>query len=270
MAPHVTSIVTVARSGARAVRYLIRPARANGLSSVNGLGRDPWLPQGETERRLHRTASLTRRGLGLFTLLALSLFATMILGTAVVLLGIGVANGVTWAGWLLALTLLTGLMGLFWTARRASAIINPAQTTSDPSAALVSEEQALLELLRAHERALPAPTQAAFRDAVISTRDALRASQGDELLSRDAFDARQAARADLPELLDAYRRVPESPQSDQQFLEQLALIEQRMQTVIAARPAPARTLKANRRYLEEKYNPSGEASGEASGETDAP
>lgn len=261
MAPPLTTIVTVARTGARVVRHLIAPAQRQQLNqTVNQFGRDPWLPQSATQHTLQRGASVTRRGLGLATLMGLSVLGAVVIGTVSLLLLIfGVLHGSAVAGWLLAFTLLIGLVGLIWTARRASNLLNPpvapAAPISDTQAAADSEQN-LLRLLHTNERALPATTQGAFRATVIATRDALRVTAGENMLSREAFDARQAAREDLPELLDAYRSVPPTPQSDQQLLEQLALIEGRMHTVIVqGRDSQERRLSAGRQYLEDKYTP---------------
>lgn len=259
MAPHVTTVLTAARTGARVVRYLIRPAQRLG-PEVQQWGRDPWLPQSGLEHKVRRTAHLTRRGLGLATLLALSVFGSIIIGLAVLFSGIGLASGSTFAGWVLGFTLLLGLVGLIWTARRAFALLNarelPVQSSASPASPTTpgEDEASLLRLLHTNERALPPVAQQAFRATVLSTRDALRVSAGDGTLSREAFDARQAVREDLPELLEAYRAVPPSRQSDEQLLEQLALIEGRMQTVLGQRAGQQqRQWQANRRYLQDKY-----------------
>ncbi|WP_291424838.1 hypothetical protein [Deinococcus sp.] len=119
---------------------------------------------------------------------------------------------------------------------------------------LDSDEARLLTLLRTHERGLPSTLWPAFQATVIATRDALRLTAADVTLQRDTFDARQAAREDLPELLSAYRAVPPSRQSDEQLLEQLALIERRMQSVVGQRAATRqRELSAHGRYLQDKY-----------------
>lgn len=255
MAPSVTTIITVARAGKRVVHHLIQPAQR--LPTAQQLGRDPWLPQTAVQTTLARGANVTRRGLGLLTLLGLTILGFMILAVAVVMLGLGVASGSQVAGWLLLFTLLGGLTGLVWTGRRASNLLSPPAEPPVPLHDLPfpEAEQSLLNLLHGHERALPAQAQGAFRAAVISTRDALRVTAGENMLSREAFDARQTAREDLPELLDAYRSVPPSAQSDQQLLEQLALIEARMKVVVQHGAASQeRRLQASRQYLEDKYN----------------
>lgn len=264
MAPHFTTVLTVARTGSRVVRYLIRPAKRADLRGVQGvseLGHDPWLPQSDVQRQLTRGANLTRRGLGLVTLLVLSVLGAIVMALAVLLLGIGVANGSNIAGWLLGLTLLVGAVGAYWTARRASSLLRAEADVPVPTAAATlqtpeGDEAKLLNLLRTNERALPASTQAAFHATVIATRDALRLTANDSALQRDTYDVRQAVREDLPELLDAYRSVPPSQQSDSQLLEQLRLIEERMQTVKAERLSHRqRALSANGRYLKQKYTP---------------
>lgn len=262
MAPHVTTVLTVARTGSRVVRYLIQPAKRADLTSLQSTsdwGRDPWLPQSEAQRKLSRGASLTRRGLGLVTLLVLAVLGAIVLGVAVLLTGIGVASGSNIAGWLLGLTLLIGAIGTYWTARRASGLLRAEADVPVPEAFAHTpdgDEANLLTLLRTHERALPALPQEAFHATVIATRDALRLTAQDSALQRDTFDVRQAVREDLPELMDAYRAVPPSRQSDQQLLEQLRLIEQRMQAVTSERVAHRqRDLSANGRYLRDKYEP---------------
>lgn len=89
---------------------------------------------------------------------------------------------------------------------------------------------------------------------MIATRDALRASQDDAVLDRDSFDVRQAAREDLPELLETYRTVPPTPANQAELQRQLGLIEGRMAAVVRDREAQkSRALKAHGRYLEKKY-----------------
>lgn len=258
MAPHVTTVLTVARAGSRVVRYLIRPARhpALGLSAT---GRDPWL-EARPPARLRRGASVARRGLGLVMLLVLALLGASVVGTVAVLLGIGAASGSAVAGWLLGFTLLLGLLGTFWTGRRALNLLRadhelPADV--DRAAALptaAADEAGLLRLLRQHEGALGAPARTAFHRTVIATRDALRLAEDEPTLSRDTYDVQQAAREDLPELMAAYRAVPASRASDEQLLEQLRLIETRVQEVGARRAAQRRRmLGAHGDYLRGKY-----------------
>ena len=264
MAPRVSTVFQVARLGTQAVQYLIRPASSPSTArQVAEWGHDPWLPtpENEAKRKLERGASLTRRGLGLLTLLVLAVLGALVLGLAVLLLGVAAINGSTVAGWLLAFTLLLGCVGSFWTLRRASNLLRaradvPLPTPAQQHPALPDDEAALLHLLRHHERALPDPARTPFRRTVLATRDALRLTADDAALTRETFDARQAAREDLPELLDAYRSVPPSAQSDAQLLEQLRLIETRMAEVAAQRTlSRARDLKANGKYLQDKYNP---------------
>lgn len=263
MAPHVTTVISVARLGSRAVRYLIQPAKtASTAQHLSEWGRDPWLPspQQQGRQKLERGANLARRGLGLLTLFGLAVLGTFLLGLAVLISGIGVAAGHTFAAWIMGLILLLGLFGAYWTARRASSLIKgqaevPVPTTPTPQASgLEADEAGLLNLLYRYEKVLPSSARSPFRDTVIATRDALRLTADDAALSRETFDARQAAREDLPELLDAYRSVPISRESDAQFLEQLQLIEARMQHVAAQRTADRqRELQSNGKYLQSKY-----------------
>ncbi len=264
MAPHLTTALQVARLGSRAVRYLIRPARSTSTAQqVAEWGHDPWLPtpQNRVRRKLERGANLTRRGLGLLTLLALAVLGTLLLGVAVLVSGAFAAGGVELGWWFMGFTLLLGLLGAYWTARRASALLRaeadvPLPTTAPAQlpASLENDETALLHLLRQHERALPEVARPAFYQTVIATRDALRLTADDAALSRETFDVRQAAREDLPELLDAFGAVPPSAQSNAQLLEQLSLIETRMQQVMAVRGAGRqRKLHANGKYLHAKY-----------------
>ena len=262
MAPHVTTVLTVARAGSRVVRYLIRPARHPALD-LSVTGRDPWL-EARPPARLRRGASVARRGLGLVMLLVLALLGASVVGTVAVLLGIGAASGSAVAGWLLGFTLLLGLLGTFWTGRRALNLLRadhelPADVDRAaplPSAAADSaaDEAGLLRLLRQHEGALNAPARSAFRRTLIATRDALRLAEDEPTLSRDTYDVQQAAREDLPELMAAYRAVPASRASDEQLLEQLRLIETRVQEVGTRRAAQRRRmLGAHGDYLRGKY-----------------
>ncbi len=274
MAPHLTTVLTVARTGKDVVRYLIRPARPSRSGEPGGQlsgqlgewGRDPWLPAPDPQQKWQRGASLTRRGLGLATLLVLAALGAVVLAVATLLLGIGAASGHAFAGWLLLLVLLAGAYGAYWTLRRASELLRaraevpvevpPRGEASPVSAAntLDTDEARLLTLLRTHERGLPGTLLPAFQATVIATRDALRLTAADAALQRDTFDARQAAREDLPELMSAYRAVPPSRQSDEQLLEQLALIERRMQSIVGQRAASRqRELSAHGRYLQDKY-----------------
>lgn len=259
MAPHVTTLYTAARTGSRVVRYLIRPATRS--SSVY---RDPWLLPGGRDHPVRHGASLLRRALGLAVLLVLSVLGALLLVPLLALLGIGTAFGSDVAGWMLGFTLLLAGFGAFWTARRASRLLmaadEPAPITLDAPGMTVGDDHAtLLALLRAGERALPASTRSALHAAVIATRDALRATADDTSLSREAYDARQAAREDLPVLLQTYRAAPRSPETDRLFLGQLDLIGRRMQGVVQERRGQqTRTLEAQRRYLESKYGEDGD------------
>ncbi|BDP40924.1 hypothetical protein DAETH_08930 [Deinococcus aetherius] len=266
MAPvNPSTLFTAARTGSRVVRYLIRPARRLPARSPDSWGRDPWLPPGGPGHPLRRGVSVVRRAVGLLVLLALCVLGALLLGPLLLLLGVGTAFGSDVAGWLLAFTLLLATFGAVWTARRATLLIRAREEgeadlvtldapTGSGSAARADDEAGLLALLRGSERALPTSTRAALHATVIATRDALRVTAGDLSLGRDAFDARQAAREDLPELLRAYHAAPRTPQADDLLLGQLALIERRMSGVVRERQkAQARTLDAHRRYLEGKY-----------------
>lgn len=264
MAADLTTVLSVARTGSRVVRYLIRPARrvaglnGSGLDVLNQFGRDPWLLGSERPSltgKLQRGGHLVRRGAGLVVLLVFGVLGALLLLPLLLLLGFGAAGGSDMAGWLLGFTLLLGVLGSIWTARWASQLLR-AEEVSISAAPGVStnDELILLQTLRQHERALPGSARLAFHATVIATRDALRASAGETTLSRDVFDVRQAAREDLPELLDAYRSVPRTPRNDAEFTRQLALIEGRMQSFIRDQTAQQeRALKASGRYLEGKY-----------------
>lgn len=191
-------------------------------------------------------------------LLVLSLLGAGVVGLAVLLLGVGVLQGNDLAGWLLALTLLLGLLGAVWATRRAGQLIR-ADTQMVAGAAasdLPQDEAQLLSTLRTHQRALPPPTRAAFQTTVLTTRDALRLTAGDTTLERDVYDARQAAREDLPELMRAYQSAPRDARTERELLDQLRLIEDRMQRVVQVRgEAKGRALRAHGRYLQDKYDP---------------
>lgn len=258
MAPHVTTVLTVARAGVGVVRYLIRPAQRAALD-LSATGRDPWL-EARPPARLRRGASVARRGLGLAVLLVLALLGASVVGTVAVLLGIGAASGSAVAGWLLGFTLLLGLLGTCWTGRRALNLLRAggeSPTLTGPGVAapsLAEDEAGLLRLLRRHERALPRAAREALRRTALATRDALRASAGETTLSRDAYDARQVARAELPELLGAYHAAAPSPQAGDGLLEHLQVIETRMARVAAQGVAARRrALSAQGRYLGAKY-----------------
>ncbi|WP_216325471.1 hypothetical protein [Deinococcus aestuarii] len=269
MAPvNPLTVFTAARTGSRVVRYLIRPARRLSPANLDLSGRDPWLPSGRPGERpggtLRRGASVARRAAGLLVLIALGVLGALLLGPLLLLLGVGTAFGSDVAGWLLGFTLLLAALGAVWTARRAALLIRAREeqeglVTLESSggsgrASGADDEAGLLALLRGSERALPSSTRTALHATVIATRDALRVTANDLSLGRDAFDARQAAREDLPELLRTYRAAPRTPEADRLLLGQLALIERRMSGVVRERQrAQARTLDAHRRYLEGKY-----------------
>ncbi|MFK7601032.1 hypothetical protein ACI3L1_02335 [Deinococcus sp. SM5_A1] len=264
MAPSVTTILTVARTGSRVVRYLIRPAH-RGPGDVNGLGHDPWLtPQpgrGGPDELRRQATRLARRGMGLGKLTLQGVLGAFVIFPLLLIFGVLLALGFEPAGWLLGITLLLGLLGLVRTAVRATRLMNAPDedalantSTAALPADLKADETSLLGTLRTHERALPPASRLAFHATVIATRDALRVSAGDPMLNRDAFDVRQAAREDIPELLETYRTVPPTPANEAELQRQLALIEERMSAVIRDRNAQqGRVLKAHGRYLENKY-----------------
>ncbi|GGK22518.1 hypothetical protein GCM10008955_15050 [Deinococcus malanensis] len=230
-------------------------------SSAPGLPRlaqpDPWLRPRGPAWHLERGRNLSRRAAGLFVLVLISLLGAGVVGLAVVLLGFGVLQGNDVAGWLLALTLLLGLLGALWATRRARQLIRTEpQVSGGAPIDLPQDEAQLLSTLRAHQRALPAPARAAFQTTVLATRDALRLTAEDTTLERDVFDARQAAREDLPELMRAYQSAPRDERTDRELLDQLRLIEGRMQRVVQVRgEAQGRILRAHGRYLQDKYDP---------------
>ncbi|WP_019585953.1 hypothetical protein [Deinococcus apachensis] len=254
MAPPVTTLYTAARTGSRVVRYLIQPATRHA-----GVSRDPWLPPGRPGHPVQRGASLLRRALGLLVLIVLSVLGALLLVPLLALLGLGTAFGSDVAGWMLGFTLLLGAFGVVWTVRRASCLITAADepepiTLDAPGRAGSDGEAGLLAVLRTGERVLPATTRSALQATVIATRDALRATADDVSLSREAYDARQAAQQDLPDLLRTYHAAPRSPETDRLFLGQLDLIGRRMQGIVQERRGQhTRTLEAQRRYLESKY-----------------
>ncbi|PTA67294.1 hypothetical protein C8263_13390 [Deinococcus arcticus] len=159
------------------------------------------------------------------------------------LLGIGVASGSDVAGWLLGLTLLALGLTLLWARRRLR------QWRTQVQAAPASDELGQLRVLQAQARALPRPERTALLGALQATAQALQVTGGEGTLTRDAFDARQAAREDLPELLAAARTPV-----DGAVQAQLALIETRM-TAIAerGRAAQLRSARARTAYLQDKY-----------------
>ena len=231
---------------------------------------DPWREahsgkRVNTQHLVEQGANLGRRVAGLGLLALLSVLGAGVLIVALVFLGMGLASGSTIAGILMAVVLLLGVLGTVWTVRRAGMLIQPqnAQVTPVPAPqgtplALPADtgavEATLLQTLRTHERPLTAPARAAFHATVIATRDAVRVTAGDAEMNRDAFDARQAAREDLPELMSAYRAVRKSEQTEAQLLEQLQLIHARMSRINAERAAVRQDkLAAHGHYLREKY-----------------
>ncbi len=286
MARHVLTVFQLARVGSRVARHLAGPAvhafPAGGtLRRMDGMDRDDqrWAvtPRPDTrpgplapvnpQQLMQRGANLTRRAVGLGVLALLSILGAGVLIVALVFLGLGLANGSTIAGILMAVVLLLGVLGTVWTVRRAGTLIKPEELPAAPTAVPAAQgtplalpadtgavEATLLQTLRTHERPLSAPARAAFHATVIATRDAVRVTAGDAEMNRDAFDARQAAREDLPELMSAYRAVRKSEQTEAQLLEQLQLIHARMSRINAERAAVRQDkLAAHGHYLREKY-----------------
>ncbi|MEW6421426.1 MAG: hypothetical protein AB1511_06835 [Deinococcota bacterium] len=255
MALRVTRLSFAARTGSWVVRSLVRPAWRMVWRRLAPWPRDPWAPL--TVRKPAPRPDLGRV-LGLTTLVLQSVLGFLLVVPLLVVLGIGTALGVHVAAWLLGVTLLLALLGLIRNvirgARLLSAAPAPAAVLSGEARPLSRDEDELLALLRSGERALPASARSALHATVIATRDALRCTAGDAALGRDAFDARQAAREDLPELLRTYHAAPRTPETDRLFLGQLALIERRMRGITRERQQQqARALEAQRRYLESKY-----------------
>ncbi|MDO4244466.1 MAG: hypothetical protein Q4C89_00385 [Deinococcus sp.] len=252
--PQVVTIApALARQGLNVVRGLTRPPTGETQP-------DPWaIAAGSTEAPLNwqRGQQVARRGAGTALLVGLALLGLGLLLPLILLLGVGVANGSAPAGWVLVLVLLLALVGLFWTGRRVLALWRTPPSQPDP--ATPSEENDLLTLLREYGPRVSEAARPAFQATVLATRDALRATTGQTTLTRESFDARQAARSDLPELLHAYHALPvsssaEQAQRDQAFLEQLRLIEGRMQEVkVGQRQTRERQLQANGAYLRDKY-----------------
>lgn len=281
MAPSVPRVKTVARTAGRAtarVAPLLRgPDPADPRPAWDGAGpghdgrahdgraHDNWAlapapgnrPALNLEQAAARGRNLTRRALGLGVLLLLTLLGAGVVAVVMVLLGVGLAAGSDVAGGLMVFTLLLALSGAWLAARRAGELLRPRLAPPAEGAPAQPEpdaEAALLQTLRAHEHHLPAQARAAFHATVIATRDALRATAADVQMNRDAFDARQAAREDLPELMDAYRAVPRDPRNDAQLLEQLRLIHTRMTHITRAHAArTGDKLAAHGHYLREKY-----------------
>lgn len=222
---------------AGAARTLVRAARRDPAGPA-----DPWATGTALQPTVRRAGSL----------LALTVIGFLVLGVLIplaILLGIGVASGSDVAGWLLALVL--GLLVAFgvWVFGRARTLTRPAPVTLD--AAAPPEEWTLLETYRQHERRLPTPARPALQSAVQATREALRVTSGGTL-TRDAFDARQAAREDLPELLSAWQSGPRRPED---LTRELQLIETRMRQVTRAQAAAQdREAQARRRYLSGKLS----------------
>lgn len=227
---------------------------------------DPWAasPHAPASRSWsQRGRELAQRGVGLATLLLLSVLGAAVLVVALILLGIAFANGQGWAGWLLLLTLAAGLGAGWWVTRQIFMLLGvrkaavPAPPTR-PIPTALDDETRLLHFWQKHQASVSGLLSPALQSTVLATRDALRALErnGSATLSRELFDTRQAIREDLPELLDAYRSVPPSRQSDAQLLDNLATIEKRMRGILEAqREAQARELSAAGSYLKDKYTP---------------
>ncbi|MFC4426139.1 hypothetical protein [Deinococcus navajonensis] len=244
--------VRAARRGLRIVGRLTHETGGRGWRSAP----DPWLAP--RSLRWNRN-DLTQRAGGLLRLVLGGLLAAAMLSALVLVLLVFALQGSGVAAWLLVATLLLGALALFWGLRRAGRLLRgPMAVAAGPAsgvqATLAQDEAGLLNTLRTHQRILPPGSREVFQSAVLATRDAMRLTAGDVTLGRDAYDARQAAREDLPEVLRAYRAAPRTAHSDEALLGQLRLIEGRMQQVIETRTAgQVRALKAHGRYLEDKY-----------------
>lgn len=244
---------TILRGGVRAARDLLSPPTHGPLNPA-----DPWRLQPGRDPRaaLAHGRTQARRFAGVGLLAVLTLTALSFLGTLAVLLGIGVASGSDVAGWLLGATLLLSLIVLGWSVRRARRLLRA--PTPDPLTleAAPPDEQDLLRTLRQHERALPAPTLPALLGAVTATRDALRATAHTTTLTRDVFDARQAAREDLPRILDTYQTAAPQGRDDRELTRQLRLIEDRMARIAQEQAeSQRRDQQAGTTYLRDKYTP---------------
>ncbi|NTY00087.1 hypothetical protein [Deinococcus sp. JMULE3] len=238
------------RGGARLARQLLTP-------TPDPAG-DPWQLQrpGDPRRALTHGRTQARRLAGVGLLAVLTLVALSFLGTLTVLLGIGVASGSDVAGWLLGVTLLLSLIVIAWSVRRARRLLRAPTPHTVTLEAAPPDEQDLLRTLRQHERALPPTTLPAFLGAVTATRDALRATAHTTTLTRDVFDARQAAREDLPRILHAYQEAAPQGRDDRELTRQLRLIEDRMARIAREQAqAQRRDQQADTTYLRDKYTP---------------
>ncbi|EYB67316.1 hypothetical protein DEIPH_ctg044orf0032 [Deinococcus phoenicis] len=203
-----------------------------------------------------------RRALGLGGLALRGVLGAVVVVPLLLIFGVLFALGIEPAGWLLGITLLLALLGLIRTAVQGARLLSAGPLPDAaarpgvpaPPASTADAEADLLALLRAGERALPTPGRSALHATVIATRDALRATADETALGRDAFDVRQAAREDLPELLRTYQAAPRTPENERLLLDQLNLIGTRMRAVAREHQArQTRVLEAQRRYLESKY-----------------
>lgn len=238
----------MARTGTRIARFLIRPP----VPPAQGLQPDGWgLDRVPPALALRHAGQTARRAAGLGVLGLIGLLGASILSISAIFLGMGAASGSDVAGWMLGLVLLLGALGAVWLVRRARLLLRPAgeDTPAMPGAGRVS-----LAALNRQARALPAPGRAAFRRTLAATEGALRACAADTTLGRDTFDARQAAREDLPTLLAAYRAAPPTPDAQREFARQLSVIETRMHAIVRGRAAQqALDLHAHGRYVDDKY-----------------
>lgn len=250
-----------AREGVRIIRQIARPNTAQSSRVVSD---DPWQALEQEAARgpqpnWEKGKQIARRGASWGLLLGAVFLGAVILLPLTILLSIGALNGSAPAAWVLGLVLLLGLFGMIWAGFQARNLLRPLPA---PSSAVPQQhdENGLLALVREHGAALGELPRHAFQSTVLATRDALRATADEVTLSRAGFDARQAARDELPALLQTYRALPAGEQRDREFLEQLRLIESRMQEVRAeGLSLQQRQVQANRKYLENKYRPEDEA-----------
>lgn len=92
-----------------------------------------------------------------------------------------------------------------------------------------------------------------FNETVFGIRAAFKAL-GEEDMSRELFDIRQAIAEDLPRVLDLYLSTPRSQETDSAFIENNHLIAKRMQNIVELkRKENLSGLHQNAAYLKEKY-----------------
>lgn len=201
-----------------------------------------------------------KRGARAAAYIVITLVSLLIFMPIMIILGIGAIAGNSIMAWMMLFVMVFSLLGIVWTVRKVNKELSAPSTDSASSVETIdaesnNPESQLKQLLRSNAR-LPDVMWPAFRSTVIATRNALRATSKEGFLSRENFDARQAAERELPELIENYKALPPSSRTDIEFLEQLRLIEQRMQKVAVLQQEDAeRTLKSQRRYLEDKYEP---------------